>query len=210
MIMRLMLGLIALIALTAASHARSLSYVCDGTISHYPLMAYMAITAKGEDVCIFVTRSPEGKKILQVCPKGTQCSVEAEVNNTGSANEIYKVTSVHRTGTPALDARAKKDKEDADRRRWAAILPYAERTTNCIVDHVIDASQDAVDDALEKLCARERDALRAEYAKRFGPGGNYLLNDYYTNLPRVVEERAKQKWEWCEKHGNPMPACQHE
>jgi hypothetical protein len=183
----------ALLSLVTPGNARSLSFVCDGTISYHPLSSYTAIAGKeGKDVCIFVTRSPEGRKILQVCPKGSQCSVEAEVNNTGSENEIYKVVSVHRTGTPALDARAKKEKEAEEKRKWASVLPYAERTTDCVAGQN-EVSQDAFDHALEKFCARQRDALVAEYIKQFGPGGRYLYMDYRSNLSKVVEERQKSQ-----------------
>ena len=105
MIKKLLMITAVLVALTAPSHARSLSWTCDGKIGHHPLSAYTAIIGKNnEDSCIFITDSPEGKRILRTCPKETQCSVEAEVNSTGSDYEIYKVV-VHRTGTPALDAR---------------------------------------------------------------------------------------------------------
>lgn len=53
-------------------------------------------------------------------------------------NEIYRVTSVHWTGTPALDARAKKEKEMEEKRKWSSILPYAERTTDCVVGRIKD------------------------------------------------------------------------
>jgi hypothetical protein len=187
MFKKVLMTVAVLVALTSTSNARSLSYICEGTISYHPLRAYTAIAGKGgEDACIFVTLSTVGKKILQACPKGSQCSVEGEVNNIGTDNQIYKVVSVHRIGTPALDARAKKDKEAQDRRRHAAILPYAERTMNCVIDHIGKvASQEAVDDALEKSCARQRDALAKEYIKQFGPGGHYLYMEYLSDLRRA-------------------------
>ena len=46
-----------------------------------------------------------------------------------------------------------------------------------------------IDDALEKFCVRQRDALAGEYIKQFGPGGHYLYMDYLSNLPRIVGER---------------------
>jgi hypothetical protein len=55
---------VALLALAAPGHARSMSYVCNG------------------------------RRILQTCPMGSQCSVEATVENTTVAYEIYKLPSV--------------------------------------------------------------------------------------------------------------------
>jgi hypothetical protein len=85
---------------TTPGHARSLSWVCEGKIGYHSLSAYTAIIGKdNENDCVFITNSPEGKRILRTCPKGSQCSVEAEVNNTSGENEIYKVVAVLRTGT---------------------------------------------------------------------------------------------------------------
>jgi len=186
---KLLLIGVALMAFVSPVNARSLSYVCDGKISVYRLNAYTAIAGKdGKDVCIFVTNSAEGRKILKICPKGSQCSVEAYVDMS-SEYEIFEVISVHRTGTPALDARAKKDKEAKEKRRWASILPYQKRTTDCILAHLKDeVSQDAVDDVLENFCARQRDALAAEYNKQFGPGGNYLYLDYYQTYKEGIRD----------------------
>lgn len=186
---RLLFTGVALLAFATPGHARSMSYVCDGTITRYTLSAYAAITGKdSEDVCVFITNSAEGRKILQVCPMGSQCSEEGMVNNTGSANELYKVVSVHRTGTPALDAKAKKDKEAEDQRRRASVRPFAEKTTDCVVGHIKgEVSEDAVKNVMDKFCTRERDALLAEYSKHFGPGGRYLYMNYSSELPQIVE-----------------------
>ena len=89
---------VALLALATPGHARSMSYVCNGTVGVYPLSAYTAIKqGDDDDVCVFITNSAEGRRILQTCPMGSQCSVEATVENTTVAYEIYKLTSVRRT-----------------------------------------------------------------------------------------------------------------
>ena len=94
---RLLIGATLFVFATPAS-ARSMSYVCNGTISHYTLSAYTNIaTYDDENGCVFITNSAEGRKILQTCPMDAQCSVEAEVDNTALAYEIYKVKSVRRT-----------------------------------------------------------------------------------------------------------------
>ena len=43
---RLLLAGVAFLAFVTPGHARSLSYICDGTISYYPLSAYTAITGQ--------------------------------------------------------------------------------------------------------------------------------------------------------------------
>jgi hypothetical protein len=183
----------ALLALaTSPAVARSLSVGCDGTIQTHTLSAYTAITNNdGKNVCIFVTGSPEGKIILKACPMGSACSVEGAANNTGDDNEIYKVESVHRTGTPALDAQAKAEKEAERNRKRASLRPYAEVTTNCVMKHSTEVSQDALADALDKFCRQQRDALVGAYFKFYGPGGRYLYNDeYYSQLSNLVKDRA--------------------
>jgi hypothetical protein len=75
----LLAGITALSVLSAsAAHARSVTIVCEGKISFHPLSAYTAIS-KGEleNECVFVTSSDIGREILKVCPKGSQCLIEA-------------------------------------------------------------------------------------------------------------------------------------
>jgi len=176
--------------------ARSLSVECVGIISKNSVAGYLEIAREGGESCFFVAKSAEGRKILKVCPIGTKCQVQGSADNSAGApfgNKIYDVDSVHRLGSPALDARAKKDKEADERRKRDAVFPYEERTTNCVVGRIKEAPQDAVTDILEGLCARESEALQAEYYKQFGPGGRYLyLGDYYSELLRIVD-RVKSK-----------------
>jgi TonB family protein len=202
-------GLVALVAilatwgLTGSAWSRSLSFICEGKISHYPLMAYTAIAGKdNEDKCIFITSSPEGRKILQVCPKDSQCSVEAEVNNSGDANEIYKVKTVRRTGTPALDAKVKRDREVEHERRFAAIRPLADKLTSCVRNHLKGAVSEEAKDALDEFCARERDTLGAKYIEQFGPGGHYLHMDYLSHLEPTAAKNTDKfpmriRGDWC-------------
>jgi hypothetical protein len=176
------------------SVARSLSIECVGIISKDSAPGYLTIA---KDRCVFLAKSVEGRKILKVCPIGTRCRVRGNADNSATVpfgDKLYEVDSVHRLGSPALDARAKKEKEADERRKRDAVFPYEERTTNCVVGWIKDeVSQDAVDDALEKYCARQRDALVAEYVKQFGPGGRYLYMDYRSNLSMVVQERQKSQ-----------------
>jgi hypothetical protein len=189
-----------LMILATPVKARSLSWVCEGTVTRYdPTYTAIVVGKKYEEPCLFITNSPEGRKILKTCPLRSQCSVEAAVDNSANAPlgyKIYELMSVHKIGSPALDAKAKSDKEAEDQRRRSAILPYEERTTKCVVGHMLSAPQDAVRDVLDDACARERDALAAEYQKQFGPGGHYLFMDYQKELLGIVDlekSRAKAK-----------------
>jgi hypothetical protein len=166
--------------------ARSLSVACAGTIQTHTLSAYTAITAKdGENVCIFVTGSPEGKRILKICPIGSACVVEGAAQNSGDNNEIYKVESVRRTGTPDLDAKAKAAKEADDKRKSAALKPYADAATACVMNY-----QGKLAEVLGTQCAKQNKELRAAYFKLYGPGGNYLYYDYFSNL-----SKERDSWE---------------
>jgi hypothetical protein len=89
-----MLAGVALLAFATPSHARKHAQLCEGKVSPHNLSAYVAI--ESDDGCVFIANSPEGRRILQVCPIGSQCSVEAIVNNTVDALEINKVISVRR------------------------------------------------------------------------------------------------------------------
>jgi len=186
----------AIFAFAPPANARSLSFVCEGSISHYSI-TYTLIARKNGDSnsCVFVTNSAEGKKILQSCPMGSRCFVEAAVDNTGTYNKIYNVMSVHRIGMPALDARAEREKESEEQRRWSAIRPYEEKTTACVVNHILNVPQDAVRDVLFSTpCAQERNALAAEYIKQFGPRGSYLYIDYEKKLLDIVDlEKSRAK-----------------
>ena len=98
---------VALLAFASPGHARSMSYVCDGTVGVYPLSAYTAIDGgkSNDNMCVFITNSAEGRRILRTCPRGSQCSVEATVDNTAVAYEIYKVTSVRRMDAASATGR---------------------------------------------------------------------------------------------------------
>jgi hypothetical protein len=97
----LLAGAAALSVLSAsAAHARSVSITCEGKIGWHPLSAYTAVSKGGlENECVFVTRSNIGRKILKVCPKGSQCSIEADVDNTSLDREIYRIISINRIDT---------------------------------------------------------------------------------------------------------------
>jgi hypothetical protein len=79
------------------SQAAKRAAVCEGKVVPYALSAYGALDSA--DQCVCIANSPEGKRILQVCPMGSQCSIEAIVDDTIIALEIYKIMSVRRKDT---------------------------------------------------------------------------------------------------------------
>jgi hypothetical protein len=185
-----------LAASTVTSHARSLSLICEGTISHYPLMSYTAITGKDNtDKCIFVTNSREGRKILRACPKGSGCRVDASVNMS-TEYEIYEVKSARRIDTPAQEARALNEQRVEDEWRLDAIEPYVDRLLACIRRADARGWKKDGDDVKTRLdriidgsCAREDEVLHGEFTKQYGPGGHYVYMGFRDKeLPAMLED----------------------
>jgi hypothetical protein len=133
----------------APAQARYVTTVCEGKISGHSLSAYTTISAPktepgewnmlgiptGEE-CIFVTKSKIGNRILKVCPENSQCSLEADINNTSGEWEILTIISINRIDTPAQKAAATRDKAARDKKRWAAINPYKEKVQSCVVKNL--------------------------------------------------------------------------
>ena len=91
----IVLATIASLAFATPSHAAKRPAVCEGEVGPHALSAYVQIDS--EEPCVFIASSPEGKRILKVCPMRSQCSVEAIVDDKAAAAlEISKVMSVRR------------------------------------------------------------------------------------------------------------------
>src|SRR5262245_18766718 len=101
----------ALFLATGAAHANGMTVDCKGKVGWYKLRAYTAISNGPEDKCIFITRSRIGRRILRTCPTGSQCLIEADIENVSDEYEITRVISINRIGTPALDTKAAKDQD---------------------------------------------------------------------------------------------------
>jgi hypothetical protein len=184
-------GVAALSVLAAAptAHARSVTIACEGKVGWHPLSAYTAISKGGlENECVFVTGSKIGRKILKVCPQGSQCSIEADINNTSGENEIYRIISISRIGTPALDATAAREKTAHEKSRWAAIRPYMEKAKDCVVENLgEEVTKFTINDILlEGACSQEGKALRKEFLKKFSTSGTYLFWDNSFELVETI------------------------
>jgi hypothetical protein len=189
----LITGIAALSLSASAAHARGVTTTCDGKVGWHPLSAYTAITkgygtAEAKDECIFVTRSKIGRKILKVCPEDSQCSVEADIENTSGEYEITSVRAINRIGTPSLDAIAAREKAAREKRRWASVFPYMEKAKNCVVDNLkgeVSASS-ITDILLGGTCSQPGNALHSEFVRQFGYSANYKFMDYCSDLVEIV------------------------
>jgi hypothetical protein len=187
------LGAFWLFAATQPAQARSVTTDCEGKIGFHPLRAYTAViknygTMEVKDECIFVTRSRIGRKILKVCPKGSQCSIEADIENSSNEYEIYRIISINRIGTPALDAAAARDKAARDKSRWAAVNPYKEKAQDCAVKNLgEEVTEFTINDLLlDGICSQVGMALRREFIKQFSYSGNYLFWNNSSDLVNIV------------------------
>jgi hypothetical protein len=188
-------GIAALSLSASTAHARYVTTTCDGKVGWHPLSAYTAITKgygtpEAKDECIFVTRSKIGRKILKVCPKDSQCSVEADVQ-AGDEYEITSVRAINRIGTPSLDAIAAREKAAREKRRWASVFPYMEKAKNCVVANLTgEVSASSVSDILlgDGTCSQQGNALYSEFSRQFSHSGHYKFMDYYYDLAEIVSK----------------------
>ena len=183
------------------AHARGMTVDCKGEVGWYKLRAYTAISNGPEDNCIFITRSRIGRRILRTCPTGSQCLIEADIENVSDEYEITRVISINRIGTPALDAKAAKDQATREKSRWLAVSPYFKEATSCVMDN-----QDALEPASpgpspvnillsDGVCSKVGKALRNKLIQQFSYPANYIDLNYKTELQVIINKHEPEsKW----------------
>jgi hypothetical protein len=120
---------------------------------------------------------------LKVCPKDSQCSIEADIDNVSDDSGIKRVISINRIGTPALDAIAAREKASREKRRWAAVHPYMEKAEHCVVENKAKITEVTAQDVLfDGICSQEGQALRNQLIKQFSSSGHYFFMDYRAKL----------------------------